>query len=98
MTSQERLEEIGFGIDKIRKEKPYDNHSDAIAALDWLTAASNDVRKILGASDDTGEMARLQDQISTLDRLHSSVVASIKRTDTKVPERHLKQTANIVEI
>lgn len=52
-----------------------------------LTA--NDVRKVQHDSEDAGVIARLQDQISTLDRLHSSVVTSLKRTENKVPGRHL---------
>ncbi len=90
MISDDRIEEIDSGIDKIRTEKPYDNHSDAIAALDWLAAAINDVRKAVNASEDTAAIARLQDRIETMDRLHSSVVASIKRMEKKVPERHLE--------
>jgi len=98
MTSEDRLDEIDSGIDRIRSEKPYENHSDAIAALDWLTSASNDVRKVLNASDDIGTITRLQDRIDTLESLHSSVVARMKRTDTDVPERHIDRTTTGVEI
>lgn len=98
MTSEDRLEEIDSGIDRIRSEKPYGSHADAIAALDWLTAAGNDVRKALNAAEDTGTIARLQDRIDTLESLHSSVVARMKRTDKKVPERHLDQSTQEVEI
>lgn len=97
MASEERIEQIDSGIDKIRTEKPYSNHADAIAALDWLASASSDMHKALNASDDTAAIAGLQDRIETLDRLHSSVVATMKRTDKKVPERHLEPTTTEVE-
>ena len=98
MTFDDRLDEIDSGIAKVRSEKPYDDHNDAIAALDWLASASNDVCKVLNVSDDTAAIGRLQERKDTLDRLHSSVAASMKRSDKKVPQRHLERTTTQVDL
>jgi len=89
MVSEERLEAIVSGVEKIRQDKPYADNADAIAALDWISAATNDVESALGDSaDDVTAMANLQELIDSLERLHSSITSAIKRSGEDVPRRH----------
>ena len=89
MASEERLAAILSGIEKIKQEKPYAETADAIAALDWISAATNDVNSALGESaDDVTAMVRFQELSDSLGRLHSSITSAIKRSGNDVPRRH----------
>ena len=89
MVSEERLASILSGVEKIKQDKPYADDADAIAALDWISAATADLNGALGRSaTDTAAMANLQELLGSLDALHSSVTAAMKRNGQDVPSRH----------
>lgn len=99
MLKDERFAEILAGVEKIKQEKPYDDTADAIAALDWLASAGDDLRK--GVKDSAGDMsalARTQELLNTVDALSSSVQSKIKRDGDDVPLRHSKESTPRVEL
>jgi hypothetical protein len=89
MVSADRLDDILSGIEKVKQDKPYADDAEAIAALDWISAATADVTGALGRSaEDTSAMATLQELLNSLEALHSSVTAAMKRAGQDVPRRH----------
>lgn len=93
LLSDERRDAILSGVEKIKQEKPFDTGADAIAALDWLAGAIDDVRRELARpSDNVRVIAALDSLLDTLQRLHSSVIAAMNRADENVPRRHQKET------
>ena len=97
MVSTERLEAILSGMETIQQDKPYKDNADAIAALDWISAATADLSGGLARSaDDTAAMARLQELLDALGRLHASITAAIKRSGDDVPLRHTDEPAATV--
>ena len=92
MAAKERLEAIHSGIEKIRQDKPYADNSDAIAALDWISSATDDVKSTLDESaDEVTAIANLQELIDSLERLHSSITSAIRRSGEDVPRRHVDE-------
>jgi hypothetical protein len=99
MVTEQRLDAIATGIEKIKQDKPYDDTADAIAALDWISAATADLRTALGrATADPAALAALQDLLDSLQRLHSSIGAGIKRSGGDVPRRHDDTPAGTVNL
>lgn len=99
MVKDERYVEILAGVEKIKQEKPYDDTADAIAALDWLSSAGDDLRKgMKDSADDVGAVARLQELLNSVDALHTSVQSKIKRDGDDVPLRHSKEPAARVDL
>jgi hypothetical protein len=89
MVSADRLDGIRTGVEKIKQDKPYAEDAEAIAALDWISAAAVDVNAELGRSAaDTSAMAHLHELLGSLDALHTSVTAAMKRKGQEVPRRH----------
>ena len=97
MVPEERLGAILAGIEKIKQNKPYDDNADAIAALDWISAATADLTSALAQSaDDTTAIANVQELLDTLGRLHASISAGIKRNGGDIPRRHDAQPTGTV--
>ncbi len=89
MASAERLDAIRSGVATIKQDKPYADDADAIAALDWIAAATVDVNRALGRSaDDISTVADLHQLLGALQALHTSIAAGMKRNGQDVPRRH----------
>lgn len=99
MLKDERLAEILAGVEKVKQDKPYDDPAAAVAALDWLSSAGDDLRKGLKAvKGDVGGIARLQELLNTVDGLSASVRSKIKRDGDDVPLRHSTEPTAPVEL
>ena len=98
--SDQRYTDIRAGAERIRLEKPYENRDDAVAALDWLSAAVSDLRgaqKRLPAGEIV-EITRLGADIDVLDGLSQAIATRMNANDQHVPGRHGGRTSGELDI
>lgn len=88
--SDDRYDEIISGTERIKQEKPYADRDDAIAALDWITAATDDLRRAQHKLKPAEILliADLERHIAALDSLHQSIQSRMAANDQHIPGRH----------
>jgi len=99
MTLDSGYGEIATRLDQITEDKPFDDNAHAIAALDWIAATSNTLRKNLGnKANEVGSIADLQQLLTRLAAVESSIKSEMKRSDEDVPQRHQESAGGPIDL
>jgi hypothetical protein len=91
--------DISARLDQITEDKPFADHAEAIAALDWIAATSNTLRNELDHNaDEVGSIADIQQLLTRLAKVESSIKSEMKRAEADVPQRHQESAAGPIDL